>query len=141
MIQELEKAFRFAHPFKSGVFHNRISKTLHGDQVTINEMLNLSSQLSLNLQRDIVSCDMRVIIAPGLLRRSGSRWYDPFDHQICQSAWSDIVINDGDQVLGTFGFGLEYVDEREVKTVVIKPEVISDSVLEELVAADSEAEM
>ena len=84
---------------------------------------------------------MRVTIAPSLLRHSRSGWYDPFDHDICRSAWSDIDTNDGDEVLGTFDFGLEYIDETKAKTIVIKPEVILRSVLDELVATDSEAEM
>jgi len=53
------------------------------------------------------------------------------------SAYSELNANDGDKVLGTFEFGLKYVDERKTKTITIKPEVILCSVLEELVTADS----
>ncbi|KDR73024.1 hypothetical protein GALMADRAFT_252432 [Galerina marginata CBS 339.88] len=117
----------FSHPCKSLSYRKLISEITSEAKDTLHDIICKAQRFSLQIQKDLVSCRMKVTVAPR--ERHGLRNYRSFDHAAATGVWdADMPPEQGDIVLGTFKFGLEQTSEMETKDIIL-PEVITAALL------------
>jgi hypothetical protein len=91
-------------------------------------ILKSAYKLALTTRRDYLSAQIYVSIA---------NLGQELDVSQAENRWSDIPTQGGDRVLANYSFGLEKVDERAQKAVLLRPKVVTDSLLRSAVLKES----
>jgi hypothetical protein len=77
-------------------------------------------KLALTTRRDYLSAQMQVSVADLGQELDVSR---------AENRWSDIPAQESDRVVANYSFGLEKVDERAQRTVLLRSKVVTQSVI------------
>ncbi|CAA7264555.1 unnamed protein product [Cyclocybe aegerita] len=123
----VEQIFISAYFRKSLRFRTLIIKPcIVGERAALRDIVQRAWDLSLSMQKDLVSCQAKVTIAP---KDPKTKDFRPFDSRCVDGVLKGMGTEDGDQVLGTFRFGFEQINEYGERKCFIRPEVITESLL------------
>lgn len=98
---------------------------VRGEQQSLLDIIHQARKLSFTIQHEIVSCQLLVTIAPS--SEDTMLKYREFDKELVCGAW-DMRPQDGDQVFGTYAFGLHRIVGAE-RSILIQPKVTTSALL------------
>ncbi|KAF8151659.1 hypothetical protein B0H34DRAFT_136082 [Crassisporium funariophilum] len=129
IILGIEEMLDIGYPTPSSKFKAVVQDALSKAKKAIPKIVEISRELSLYIQRDIVSSWMAVTVAPKSVENPSL--YSHFNKTLVTSAWEDMGSEDGDTVLGTHKFGLQKKVAGGETITLVKPEVITTALLRE----------
>lgn len=126
LLQILKQVLCIAYLTKKPNFRNMVTVVLDREKQNIHRFVCMARTISEKIQCDVLSCRIRVTIAPK--SDYSQEEYCDFDEAKAVAAWKDDMPREGDWIMFTFCFGLEYESETETKAILL-PKVVTSGFL------------